>query len=88
MIESNNYLNGIDVMSDNDKLSFLLFDKGRDSISTTTDCVWPLSRSILFLSRFFLSPGFQPLLLGISRLRTILLQDFEKLSSYKSITHK
>lgn len=75
------YLKGINIMSDNDQLSFLLFNQLGDSVGTSTE----ESGLLLGLDILTLSLGFsnllQALLLSDGRFGTVFFQQFEHFDS-------
>ena len=77
------YLNWINIMGNYNKLSFLGFNQVSDMINSIFNINWFLSRSILFTSSFAFSLGSQSGFLLSSCLRSVFVEKFEKLSSYK-----
>lgn len=47
------YLNGVDIMSDHDKLCLLLFHQFGDSVGARTDGVGPLGQGLILLGNLW-----------------------------------
>lgn len=78
----NYYLNGVHIVSNNNKLSFLLLNQGGYSIDTLADNKRTLGGSVGFAFSSCLSPSPQSLLLGQFAFRTVLVEELEQLGSY------
>jgi len=79
--QEQNKLQGIDVISNDDELGFLLLHEGGHSVDTVTHHRGSLGRSILLSLSLSDGASPQPLLLGLLVLRTVLVQQLEQLGS-------
>ena len=77
------YLNGINIVGDDNQLGFLLLNQGGDGVDAVSHHGSPLAGGVILA----LGPGggalYQPLLLGILGLGSVLVQQLEQLGSWK-----
>jgi len=78
------YLNGVDIIGDNDKLSFLLLNQGGDGVHTVADGESPLGGGVLLTGSASLSTGLEASLLVLLGLGPVLVQQTEQLSGCKT----
>jgi len=83
--EEENELDGVDVVGDEDELSLLLFDEGRDGVYSLTDDGGALGRLILLSGNTSFSAFAETLLLLLLGLGTVLVQKLEQLGSCLSV---
>ncbi len=74
------YLNGVNIVSNDDKLRFLLLDKGGDGVDTVADGWRPLGGRILLAGGASLSSGLQTSPSVLLRLGSVFFQETEELS--------
>jgi hypothetical protein len=78
------YLNGVNIVGDDNELSFLLLDQGRDGVDSVTEGNRALGGSVLLAGCAGLGPGLESGLAVLLSLGTVLVQKAEKLSSCKT----
>merc|ERR1712241_926586 len=77
--QEQNELNGVDVVGDDDELSFLLLDEPGHVVDSLTDHGSALGGSILLSSGTSFSASNQPLLLSLAGLGAVLVHKLEQL---------
>ena len=75
------YLNGVNIIGDDDQLGLLLLNQGSDSVHTVADGESPLGGGVLLAGSASLSPGLETSLLVLLGLGPVLVQQTEELSS-------
>jgi len=75
-----NKLDGIDIVSDDDKLGLFLLDQFGDVVNSLANHSGALGRGVLLSSGSGLGTCDQPLLLGLTGFRTVLVHQLEQLS--------
>ncbi len=74
------YLNGVNIVGNDDKLRLLLLDEGGDCVDTVTDGRRPLGGRILLAGGASLSSGLQTGPSVLLRLGSVFFQETEELS--------
>jgi len=77
--QEENKLDGIDIISNDDQLSFLLLDQGDDTVHSVTDNGGTLGGGICLALGLSLGSLLQSLLPGLLSLRPVLVQQLEQL---------
>ena len=75
----NKYLNGVHIVGDDDELSLLLLDQGGDSVHSVSESERALRRRVLLAGGASLGPGLETGLAVLLGLRSVLVQQTEKL---------
>jgi len=78
--QENDQLDGVNVMGDDDELSFFLLNQGSDGVNSLTDNIGALGGCIGLSTGTSLGTGTQSHLLGLFAFRTVLVHQFEHLS--------
>lgn len=77
--QENDQLDRVNIVSDDDQLGLFLLNQRRDRIDALADHKRPLGRRVRFTSSADLGAGAQPLLLCLSALRPVFVQQLEQL---------
>jgi len=78
--QEDDQLNWVNIVGDDNQLSFLLFDQGGDSVDSLSDNVWALGGGISLSASTELSAGTQTHLLGLFAFGAVLVHQLEHLS--------
>lgn len=74
-------LEWVDVVSDENQLSSAGLDESGDGVDSVANGVWSLGDLLLLSSSASLGTSTETVLLGLGRLRAVLVQELEGLSS-------
>lgn len=79
--QEENDLNRVNIVSNNDQTSLLVFNQLGNIVDTKTDTRWALGYSLGLTLLAFFGTLLQTLFLGLSGFRTVLIEQIEDLSS-------